>query len=252
MIFTYPEDRPAGFLLIVRSSVGASLLAVLLLCSGCQRMSPAEEPAAAPELPALPGLPVEDAVHYRIDPDGSELRILLFRGGPLAEFGHNHVVVADDMSGDAYLAAEFRDSGFRLRIPVSDFKVDPPSARREEGGVFAKELSAEARDSTRKNMLGPNVLDAKSHPVIDIRSVTIKGPGWGPDITVRITLHGVSRDVTVPVAVEYGENRLRITGLMELKQTDFGITPFSAMSGGLRVQDRIRIRFRITAVRSEE
>lgn len=222
---------------------------LLLLCTGCQRMPPAEEPTDA-ELPALPALPVEDAVHYLIDPDDSELRILVFRGGPLAEFGHNHVIVADNVSGDVYLAPEFHDSGFHLRIPVSDFKVDPPSARKEEGGVFAKALSEEARVSTRKNMLGPDVLDAKNHSVIDIRSVTIKGPDWIPDITVRLTFHGVSRDVTVPVAVEHGENRLGITGVMELKQMDFGIIPFSAMGGGLRVQDRIRIRFRITAVKN--
>jgi len=233
----------------VRSLAGAGLLAVLLLCLSCQRIPPAEELAADPELPALPTLPVASAVHYRIDPDNSVLRILVYRDGPLAEFGHNHVIVADNLSGEVYLAPGFHDSGFRLRVPVSDFKVDPPDARKVEGGVFAKALSAQAREATRDNMLGASVLDAENFPVIHIRSVAIKGPDWGPDMTVRISLHGVSRDVTVPVAVHHGGNRLWITGVMELRQTDFGITPFSAMGGGLRVQDRLRVRFRIGAIR---
>ncbi|MEX2523640.1 MAG: YceI family protein [Gammaproteobacteria bacterium] len=243
MFIDYSDGVFARFL------AGVGLIAVLLLGPGCQRVPPVEAPGAEPELSDVPALPVEDSLQYRIDRDNSELRILVFRGGPLAEFGHNHVIVAENISGDVYLPPEFHHSGFRLRIPVSGFSVDPPSARKEEGGVFAKELSGQARDATAENMLGPDVLDAENHPVIQIRSVAISGPDWGPDITVRITLRGISRDITVPVAVERNEDRLRITGTMELKQTDFGITPFSAMGGGLRVQDRLKIRFRIKGVR---
>lgn len=237
------------------SPARAGMLVLLSLAVGCQT-PPSEETAvssaSSPATTEAPALPVASADHYRIVSEDSSLRLLLFRGGPLAKYGHNHVIIAKGLRGDVYLASEFHDSGFRLRVPVAGFRVDPESARAEEGDAFATELSTQAKEKTRDNMLGPDVLDAANHPDIEIRSLAINGPEWGPDITVRVTLRGVTRDLTVPVAAQHDGDRLRITGTTELKQTDFDITPFSVMGGGLQVRDSIRIRFRITAVKGEE
>jgi hypothetical protein len=225
------------------------LLPGLLLAAACGSGPPARTPSPEAELPAAPPLPVAGASRYRIDPDASEMRILVYREGPLAEFGHNHVIVAGAVEGEVYLATPLRDSGFQVRIPVEALVVDPPAARAEEGGDFAKPLSGQARAATRENMLGPSVLDAERYPDIRVRSLGLHGPGWGPDLEVRITLRGVERDLTVPVALQRDGDRLAVTGLLELKQTDFGLVPFSAMGGGLRVADRIRVRFHLVAVR---
>lgn len=226
----------------------AAVLALLLLCAACQTSPPAPR-KAAPELPAAPPLPVPGAVHYRIDAGESALRILVYRGGPLAEFGHNHVIAARELEGDVYLTPDIHDAGFRLRIPVQEFVVDPPAARKEEGQAFSSQPSEQAIAGTRKNMLGPDVLDAERYPDITVRSVSITGPEWAPEMTVRVTLHGMARDLTVPVALDRGDGSLSVTGTLELQQTDFGMTPFAVMGGGLRVQDRVRIRFRIVAAK---
>lgn len=203
--------------------------------------------AVAPSTAPLPALPVPGALHYVIDPKLSDVRFLVYKAGALASFGHDHVIQAKDMQGDVYLAKDFTASGFSLTLPVSGFVVDDPAARSVEGPDFAKQPSQAAIDGTRKNMLGPDLLDADHYPDVTIRSVKFSGPDWGPDATVRIELHGATRDITVPIAVERSGDTLTVTGSFDFKQTDFGLKPFSALGGGLQVADGMRVRFRLVA-----
>lgn len=228
-----------------------SILALSLVLSACQTApGPRDEtPRPAETLSPLPELPVAAGRHYRIDSDESEVRILVFKAGALERFGHNHVVRAKDVSGDLYLTGDLAESGFELTIPLEGFVVDPPEARAVEGEGFRTELSDEARRSTRENMLGPDGLDADRHPVIRIRSADLVGPPWQMDATVRITLHGVTRQRTVPIAIVRDKETLTVIGRFELNQTDYGIEPYSAFGGGLRVADELRVRFRLVARR---
>lgn len=229
---------------------GAVLLAAVLLCAACQTQPPVQQRAAAvPAQASAPPLPVTSP-HYRIRAADSHLRILVYKGGPLAAFGHNHVITAGEIQGDVYLTPDMHNAGFRFTVPVLALVVDPPAARAEEGGDFASRPSPEAVAGTRQNMLGPGVLDAQRYPDIVIRSIAVTGPDWALDVTARVTLHGVSRDLTVPVSLLRGDGRIIASGTFDLKQSDFGITPFAVMGGGLQVQDTVRVRFRLTAVKA--
>lgn len=227
---------------------GLWLTAVFLL-SGCQTTPPAETPVASStgELSPLPELPIQNAIHYKVDPVQTDMRILVYRGGPLAKFGHNHVISIKEAAGDIYIAEDFHHSGFVLTFPVKAMEVDPQAARADEGEEFAIQPSTEAIAGTRKNMLGSGVLDADNYPEIKIHSVSVIGPDWGPEVTIQITLHGVTNEYTVPIAIDYSDHNLTATGMLVLRTTDFNMTPFSVLGGGLQVQDEIKIRFRIVA-----
>jgi polyisoprenoid-binding protein YceI len=220
---------------------------IVLFAAACQR-APVEAPPA--ETPAtLPSYPPPDAVRFVVDPARSELRILVYRGGPLAEFGHNHVVRAGDLRGDLHLAEDFPRSAFAIEFSPAALEVDPPEARRDEGPDFATELSRQAVEGTRTNMLGARVLDVASFPAITLRSVAIQGPASHPVVTVRVGLHGVPRDLSFPVAIERGEQDLVATGTLLLSTPDFGIPSFTAMGGALKVQEELKIKFRIVALK---
>lgn len=230
-----------------RKLINPLFWAQLALAAGCQ-VAPPPKPVAVPaELAPLPPLQVVDAAHYSINARETEVRVLVFRGGPLAKYGHNHVLRAGNVKGDVYLAPRFADSGFSLSFAPGEFIIDPQDARAEEGAEFATRPSPQAIDGTRKNMLGPEVLDSEHFPEITIRSVALTGPEWGPEATVRVALHGVARDLTVPIAIERCDAQLITTGALVLHITDFGMTPFSVMGGGLQVQDEVKVRFRIVA-----
>lgn len=224
------------------------LLAVLLL-AGCRSLPPVPVPTSTPTSTPPPAAihPAPGAIAYTVNPAASELRVLVYRAGALASFGHNHVLLNRQVRGTIYWHTKPAQTRFSLQVPVAAFTVDEPAARAEEGDDFASQPDAEAITGTRTNLLGPAVLDAAHYPLIEIRSMVIQGPAWQADVTAAITLHGITRQITVPVAVFKQATGLTVIGSFALLQSDFGITPFSILGGAIQVQDEIKIRFRLQA-----
>jgi len=221
-------------------------LGLALLLAACQT-APVSVGAGtvAPSAP-LPQPPA-GAEHYSVDAAHSDVRFLVYKAGPLAAFGYNHVVRAHGIQGDVYLASDFSASSFSLVLAVKDFGVDAPEERAVEGPDFAPKPSPQAVAGTVEHMLGPEELDAEHYPEVRIQSVKLTGPDWGPDVTLRVTLHGTARDLTVPIAVSRQGDDLVATGSFQILQSEFGIKPHGVLGGGLQVGDLVRVRFRILA-----
>lgn len=223
----------------------AGLLTAGLLggCAGAPTAAPAQTGGT---LAAPPPLPRQGATAYHVVQADSQLRLRVYRTGPLAALGHNHVISTSDIRGTVYLQPKLERSGFKLRIPLKSFVVDKAAQRAQEGKGFEGEPSASARAGTRANMLGSAVLDAAKYPAMTLRSLGIVGPPWYPRIAVRVRLHGTSHDYVVPTALFHAPHgRLVATGGLTLKQSDFGIKPFSILNGGLRVRDTVDVSFHL-------
>ncbi|HEX5339641.1 MAG TPA: YceI family protein [Gammaproteobacteria bacterium] len=211
-------------------------------CTGVAVKPPATLPVLAPLVTA-------NAAHYTINAEHSEIRFLVYRAGPLAAFGHNHVIRAATIRGEVYLNPKFMLSGFAFTLPVKDFRVDEPAERAAEGSDFDSQPSAAAIAGTTHNMLGPALLDAVHYPEINVRSVQIAGSQTSANVILRIGLRGAQRDVTVPVTLAISDGQLAASGKFQIRQTDFGIVPFSILGGGLQVADTVKVHFRIVAER---
>ncbi len=221
-----------------------AIMAMIIALGGCQaapRPDRVDAPTATSEWPsALP-----DGRRYVVDRDASALRIVVLPDGPLARFGHPHVIGGAVIDGTVVLAEPFVDSALELRINVAELEVDRPSWREDEG--FDPDMEASAIAGTRANLLSPAVLDADAHPQLEMRSLSISGPSWQPDVELAIRLVGQTRALTVPISLDIEDEQLTATGQLRLAQSDFGIQPFSAAGGTLRVADDILVRFRIVA-----
>jgi hypothetical protein len=64
---------------------------------------------------------------------------------------------------------------------------------------------------------------------------------------VRISLRGRATTLAVPLKYSLGPLELSADGELALKQTELGLTPFTALLGALQVQDEMRIRFHVVA-----
>ena len=217
------------------------MLAALAACQS----KPVRPPPSAPSAPAVPKIDVSGATRYQIDSAASDVHVLVYRAGAAARMGHNHVVSSKDVRGMVYLQKEFSRSHIELSLPVEKFVVDDPKARATEGDDFAAEVPQDARESTRRNLLRTEVLDAEHYAEIKLQSVRVAGTRARPELTLRITIKDTARDVPVVANVAESGDALKINGEFAVKQTDFGITPFSVALGALQVQDQLRIRFSI-------
>lgn len=239
--------RPHGLI----AAVAAAL--ALAACGA----PPVRHTAAAPAVTAAAtatATATAGAGSYRIDTARSELRILVYRAGPLARWGHNHVMVNRSISGSVEWGGEASPSAFELTMSSAAFSVDDPTARLEEGDVFAADIPDDARAGTLRNMLSAAVLDADEFPVVSVRSVAASaGPAgeragaWNGTVAIHIAGHDST--VVVPFTLTSESGRLCATGSTELRQSALGLRPFSIMLGALQVQDELTVKFRIVADR---
>jgi hypothetical protein len=189
---------------------------------------------------------------YRVDGSRSELRILVYRAGPLARLGHNHVMVNRSLSGAVYLADVPDASEFRLIVPVTGFVVDDARARREEGSDFDAQVTEEAKAGTLQNMRSAAVLDADEFPLITVDSIAFSAPpaAAGADTmiaTVAIGVAGHESKIEVPFTAQWDSNHLSASGSSPMRQSALGLAPYSLMLGALQVQDAMTIKFKIVA-----
>jgi polyisoprenoid-binding protein YceI len=224
------------------------LIGLSLLLAACPR--PVRPPVPVPTVPPAPTASAPDtrgATVYEVDSRSSQLSILVFRGGKLSRLGHNHVMTSHDVSGRAWMHPEFARSGFELSFPVMRLVVDDPQARRAAGSDFPPDIPQADKDGTRKNMLKPELLDGDSYPEVKVRSAKVGGTLQAPQVTARITIKDVSRDVQVPVKMAVEGGKLTASGEFDVLQTEFGIKPFSVALGALEVQDKLHIKFSVVA-----
>jgi hypothetical protein len=220
------------------------LVACIWTLSSCMPRR-ADVPSAALPAPAAEAEVPAGARILEIDPDRSVVTMLVRRSGPLARLGHNHVITSAQESGRAWLGPDPSESGFEIRLPVSAFVVDDPAARLAAGAEFPGELPAEAREGTYRNMLRAEVLDGEAHPAVVVRAGRISGTWQQPVVVARITLRGTTREIEVPVELQIDTQSMLAKGALRIRQSDFGITPFSVGGGAIQVADEVDVRFEI-------
>lgn len=212
----------------------AALCALSLLAACSQLPAPAVPPLPAP-VPAPPAAPLPASAGPQLPIDSAQSLIVatVRRGGVLARLGHDHVVASHAISGSVAPHANRADFTFRL----DEMNIDEADLRRIAG--LEKQPSADAIEGTRHNML-TKVLDAERYPEVRVHA---ERGAPGQPLQVSITLHGVTRTLAIPAELREENGVITVQGTLKLKQTDFGLTPFSVMAGALAVQDEMELRF---------
>lgn len=191
-----------------------------------------------------------DGIVYALEPTASTVRIYAFRGGAAAKAGHNHIFAAPRFEGQAYAPRDaVGKARFDLRLRLDELTVDDPAWRVETGDAFAGERSISDIEGTLRNMLGTRGLDAARYPFVSLKSVSVSGD-WPILIAeVAVTLKDITRTQPVMLRVQRSPERIGVTGTLVLRQSDFGIAPFSALGGLLAVQDAVAISFELVGRR---
>lgn len=163
----------------------------------------------------------------RFDAATAACRVFTFKEGALSAIAHDlelevrrfSIEVGDDLA----VEARFGLDSLRVLHAVKDGR---PSAALSDGDKRKIEKT-----------MADDVLDVRRHGEAVFRG-RASAAGDGFQLTGELTLHGRARPVTATARPADGRQTVELT----LHQPDFGIKPYSAMLGTLKVRADLRVR----------
>jgi polyisoprenoid-binding protein YceI len=145
-----------------------------------------------------------------------------------------------------------RFTGFGGEITVTDDGVAIVNATIDVSSVDTQNPQ---RD---EHIRSADFFDATSHPTITFRSTGLRAHGGSTYLDGELTLHGVTRPVTLEVEVggvttdPYGLLRAGFSAQTEIERRDYGISINMPMDGGgVVVGEKVKISLEIEAVRQQ-
>jgi polyisoprenoid-binding protein YceI len=191
-------------------------------------------------LTSLLGTPA--TVTYNLDPSQSKFMAHANAGGLLWFKGHNHHLDAGDFSG---------------QVQITEATVTPASMRLVVKAASLHETGADFTEP-QKQIINKELHDIVLHPdqypdiVFQSTNVTVKNSTadrYEVKIDGNLTLHGVTRPVTIPAVVTLSGNNLRAVGEFSIDRDDYKVKATSAFHGMVRVRNNIKFEFDIVGHR---
>jgi len=183
---------------------------------------------------------------YRVDSQRSRVFMRTGRDGPMKSAGHDHVIASVDVEGLVLVSADPERSRADLRLPLQQLVVDDPAYRERFG--MEPDLPESAIEGTTRNMQD-KVLESSRFPWATASVRVLSMQQDQAELAVSMTMHGVSHDYRVPAELKFDPDALTVSGSMTISHADFGLAPFSAAGGLLRVADDIEVVFEVVAER---
>jgi polyisoprenoid-binding protein YceI len=237
---------------IVLSARSSALALVLALCAATVHAQqpdpfrPRPSDTSASEVPSseapLSGsvdqrLRSLDSVTYRLAP-GSRLQVKTGKAGLFGFAGHSHIIQARAFHGEVvYYPGDPSRSRVDITVLTDSLEVlTPPD-------------TAEIRKVTAS--MRTEILRTAEYHEIRLTSRRVTPTAAGFHVVAAVTMVGQTREVPIDIAVEIGVDTLEAASTFSLKQTDFGIKPFSGGPGGtVKVADKVTFSIRAVAVRA--
>jgi polyisoprenoid-binding protein YceI len=189
---------------------------------------------------ALPGILAAPpaTVTYNLDASQSKFMAHANRSGLLWFKGHSHHLAASEFTG---------------RVQLTPDTITPASLRLVVKAASLHETGADFTDQ-QKQIINKELKDIVFHPdqypdiTFQSTNVTAKNSGAGRyDVKIDgdLTLHGVTRRITIPALVTLQGDNLRAVGEFSIDRDDFKVKATSAFHGMVRVDDDVKFEFDI-------
>lgn len=221
---------PVSLHLRSTAGYGALLVVVLTVASSLEGRS------ACADEPKSKSLAAGD-----VDPEASRIYVRVGK----RRLGHEHGVEGRVKSGRLVLDAA--ENAGEIVFDMTSFKADTDAARKYVGLEGTTDDDEQA--DVTKTMTGKGVLDIANHPTATFTVASSKRladdtADGHPQYKLigEFDLHGKKQPLTVTaVAGDDQEGKLSLTGMFTIRQTDYGIKPYSALGGIVAVTDELKV-----------
>lgn len=182
--------------------------------------------------------------HFAIDARASLFTVQAFAAGMVAVVAHSPKFAIRDMNGDMEFVPEtLEKASLQLRISVGSLEI-------------MDEVTAADRREIERVMFD-EVLEKNQYPWIEYTSSRVSASKTGENmfrVTMNgdLTVHGVTRGMSVESQVVPGEDTLRAQGSFTLMQTDYRLRIASIAGGTLKLKDELKCSYFILGRRQEK
>jgi polyisoprenoid-binding protein YceI len=163
-------------------------------------------------------------VTYRLGPDDGTLSVRTQRTGAAAMAGHNLLIHVTSWEATIEL-------GDRTTVALD---ADGSSLRVEEGSGGMQALQDEDIENIRQT-IDDEVLRRER---ITFRSTSVEPAGAGLHVEGDLTLNGETRPLAFDLALTADG---RVEGAAVVKQSEWGMKPYSGLFGALKVVDEVEV-----------
>ena len=175
---------------------------------------------------------------YELGPGDGRVLVKTGRAGLAAKVGHDLTMEITRWSARVTVPPGGDDDGGGVAAATVTADLDLGSLAVRAGTGGAKPLTdRDRRDilSTASKILGTTATASFASTRV------IPSPGGGA-IEGTLTLHGTSRPLRLQVVSPAGG---RYRGTAHVRQTDFGITPYSGFLGALKLRDEVTVELEV-------
>lgn len=166
---------------------------------------------------------------HQFGPGEGRITLRTSRDGLVAQAGHDLAIDASRWSGELVVGADLAPESLAVTVDLGALVV-----RDGTGGI--KPLTD--RDKREIAVTARRILGADRYPEATFTATSFEPSGDGGTIAGTLALAGQSRPQQLAVSqTSLGHYRATAT----VKQTDFGIKPYSAFLGSLKVSDAIKV-----------
>ncbi|RQX01454.1 YceI family protein [Micromonospora globispora] len=170
----------------------------------------------------------------RFGPDNGRMLLRTGRKGVGSTVGHDLTIEVTDWSAELNVPeAGPADASASARVELGSLAV-------REGTGGAVPLTDKDRGEIEKN--ARRTLDVDRHPTATFQSTRVVTDGDSTTISGTLTLHGVAAPIQVAVR-ELTPDRYRATTVVT--QSAYGIKPYSAFLGALKVRDDVEVEIEV-------
>jgi len=176
------------------------------------------------------------AVAYRLAPEQSKFTVQAFAEGLFSAFGHDPVIQIRSFSGEVhFVPGTFENASLKIT-------VDPNSL------AVSDEVKEKDRLEIEQTMRNEVLETSRYHEIVFASSnISVNRLAQGR-CQVRVigdlTLHGVTRNsIWISAEAKINEDTLQASGNFSLKQSDFGIKPYSAAGGTIKLKNELKFLF---------
>jgi len=180
--------------------------------------------------------------HFAIDAKASLFTVQAFAAGMIAVVAHSPKFAIRDFDVDmAFVPGSMQRASVHVAIRVGSLEI-------------MDEVSKSERYEIDRVMFD-EVLEKAIYPTVEYKSSRVTASKNGENVyrvnvAGDLTLHGVTRGLSLEAQVATGEDSLRAQGSFALKQSEFGLRIASIAGGTLKLRDELKFSYFILGRRS--